>query len=57
MHAFRMTTGTSPDRLAAWAGRDDPLDEGGPARRVRLDHRTVEPDLDEAPVFITAAED
>ena len=37
VHAFRMFTGTGPDRLAAWAGGDDPLDEDGPARRVRLD--------------------
>jgi len=78
VHAFRRTTGTGPDRLAAWAGGDDPLGEGGPARRVRLDwpyrtaratdvsgrhpelrldHGTVELDLDETPVFITAAED
>jgi hypothetical protein len=37
VHAFRMGIGDGPDRLAAWVDGDDPLDEGGPARRVRLD--------------------
>jgi hypothetical protein len=77
VHAFRTATGTGPDRLAAWAGGDDPLDEGRPARRVRLDwpyrtaqatdvfghhpglrleHGTLELDLGDSPVFITAVE-
>jgi hypothetical protein len=37
VHAFRLSTCDGPDRLAAWVAGDDPLDEGRPPRRVRLD--------------------
>jgi hypothetical protein len=35
--AYRIATCTGPDRLAAWVGDGDPLDESRPARPVRLD--------------------
>ncbi|MEV6849197.1 hypothetical protein [Actinoplanes sp. NPDC051411] len=36
MHVFRISPSTGPDRLAVWAGSEDPLDESGPSRRLRL---------------------